>query len=171
MCTATDHDPQAICPLKTARAQDTDSHSSYFVIRNTFRWSRISDILASYLLCIDIRICQWFDTETLVLTPRRSNRSRPRAVNINYAKNNEKNHKLEATRGYNSLRLARRCFTQHPTRQHLPERWKLDTSILPMNMVCMETVQLLHAENTRSQGILKMRDYKQFSTIMSRSDQ
>ena len=30
MCTTTDHDPQASCPLKTARAQDTDSHS-YFV--------------------------------------------------------------------------------------------------------------------------------------------
>ena len=27
MCTATDHDPQAIRPLKTARAQDTDPHS------------------------------------------------------------------------------------------------------------------------------------------------
>ena len=26
MCIATDHDPQAICPLKTARAQDTRSH-------------------------------------------------------------------------------------------------------------------------------------------------
>ena len=27
MCTATDHDPQAIRPRKTARAQDTDPHS------------------------------------------------------------------------------------------------------------------------------------------------
>ena len=46
----------------------------------------IKTILASNLSCVYNRICQWCDTEKLVPTPRRANRSRPRAVYMNYAK-------------------------------------------------------------------------------------
>ena len=47
----------------------------------------------------------------------------------------------------------------------------MDNSTSPVNLRWKETVLLLYEKNTQDQGILKVRDYNQFLTIMSRSDQ
>ena len=62
-------------------------------------------ISASNLHCTYNRICQWYeieksDTETENSGRRRANRSRTRAVDIDYAKNSKQWHKHEATRCY-----------------------------------------------------------------------
>ena len=46
MCIATDHDPQAICPLKTARAQDTRSHP--YCVNIVLLWRR-REVLLCFL--------------------------------------------------------------------------------------------------------------------------
>ena len=82
--------------------------------------------------------------------------------------NSKQCHKLEATRCCNSQRITRRRFGEVPNRQRMPERWKMYNSTLPMNLFWMETVLLLVG---REYWILKVRDYKQFLPIKSRSDQ
>ena len=47
--------------------------------------------------------------------------------------------------------------------------WTIST--LTMNLFWKETVLLLEAENTQNQDTLKVRNYKQFLPMMSRSDQ
>ena len=94
----------------------------------------------------------------------RTNRFGTRAADIFYAKNSKQCHKLEATRCNNPQRITRRWFGELSNRQNLPERWKIDSSKLTMNLLWME-------ENTQSQGILNIQDYKLFLTITSRSGQ
>ena len=64
--------------------------------------------------------------------------------------------------------LIRRASEQ---RQHLPERWNMDKFTLPMNLLWMETALLLYAEQAQNQEILKVRDYKEFLPVTSKSDQ
>ena len=101
----------------------------------------------------------------------RANRSWPPSTWHQLTQKNRKCHKFETTRCYNSLRTARRWFTKLPNKQHLPERWKMNISIWPMNLWWMQAVLLLCAENTESQGILKIQDYKLFLAITSWSGQ
>ena len=41
---------------------------------------------------------------------------------------------------------------------------------LPMNLLSMETALLLNAEKAQNQEILKVRDYKMFFPVTSKSD-
>ena len=94
----------------------------------------------------------------------RVNRSRTRTVDI-HTKNNEKYSKLEPTRCYNSLRIARRWIAE------LRRGRKLDNSTLQMNLLWKETVLLSYAEDRRAKEFSTLEIYKQFLTIISRSDQ
>ena len=44
-------------------------------------------------------------------------------------------------------------------------------STLPMNLLWMETALLLYADKAQNQEILKVRDYKMFLPVTSKSDQ
>ena len=54
------------------------------------------------------------------------------------------------------LTANRETLTELPNKQNLPERWKLDFSILPMNLSWTERVLLLHAETTQGQLIVEI---------------
>ena len=110
---------------------------------------------AGNLLCIYNCICQWYDTDKVVPTPRTA----AEAEDIDLEPDQLTDYAKRAEHVTSSRRLdvetyceSRNADSQRlPTRQNLPE--------------------LLHAQNTHNQDILKVRDYKQFSPIMSRSDQ
>ena len=57
-----------------------------------------------------------------------------------FLEKNRKCHKLEATLCNNSLRITRRRFTELLNKQNLPEKWKLDNSMLPMNLSWREQI-------------------------------
>ena len=71
-------------------------------------------ILGSNLQGLRNRICQWCDTENLVLTPRtaedeeQNGLDREQLTNVLQKKTAGKCKKFEATRCYNSLGIARR---------------------------------------------------------------
>ena len=59
---------------------------------------------------------------------------------------------LEVTRCHNAQRITRRGFGELPNRQHVPERWNVDSSTSPMNLLSKETVLLFDAETSRLQS-------------------
>ena len=67
----------------------------------------IKTILAGNLLCIYNRICQWYDTERLVLTPRRTEEEEEKEeqtdVDIDCAKKKQRN--MRQARGDSLLKL------------------------------------------------------------------
>ena len=109
--------------------------------------------LASKLPCIYTRTCQWYDTH----------RSHPEQLTLTSGNQRD----MPQAPGDSLLQLTENRET-HPNRQHLPERWKL-TITFTMKLLRMDTVLLLYEEKIQSQGILNVQDYKQCSTIMSRS--
>ena len=152
---------------------------SNYRFQGTFENNKIliNALLSSNLLCIYNQICHLYETENQILTPRTAEDQEqidrePEQLTLITQKNKKNNgHKLEATRCCSSQRIARRWFGKLPIRQHLSERWKINNSTSPVNLWWKETVLLLDAKNNQNQGILKVRDYNQFLTIMSRSDQ
>ena len=151
------------------------------------RWGKISHLqraldntkilnkttLASNLRCISNRIRQWVwdwrsGTHTENSERRRANRSRTRTVDVNSAENSG----MPPVRGDSLLTENRETLIHRASEKHnLPERWKLDNSFSPANLICRETILLFCAENTQDQGILAIQNYQQFWTITSRSGQ
>ena len=119
---------------------DGERWGSYYHFQDTLENNKIliSTILASKLFCIYNRIWQWYETENLVPTPRTAEeeeQSDPEPEQFTFITQKQRNkHNLEATRWYNSRRIARCWFADLPKRQNLSERWKLDTSKSPTNL-------------------------------------
>ena len=103
----------------------------------------INTMLAGNLLCIYKCICQWHEPKNW-FPPRRSEEeetSTPSSY-LDCSKT--------AVRCYKSQRIPKHCFGELLNMQNLPERWKLDNPISPMNLLWMGTVVLFYAENTQS---------------------
>ena len=57
-----------------------------------------------------------------------------------------------------------------PHRQQLPEKCEINNSTSPMNLLCMDTPLLLHAENIQNQESHRDRDHKQCQDRTSTSE-
>ena len=75
----------------------------------------INTTLASYLLCIYLRICWWREQQ------KTKSKSITNPSNWLRRKKSKQCNKLEATRWFNSQRITRRWFGNLPNRQHMPD--------------------------------------------------
>ena len=102
----------------------------------------IKNILAGNPMCIYNCMCQWYDTENVVPTPRRSEEEEqsdldPEQLTII----TQKDRNMIQARGDSMQKLLanRETLIWLSNTQNLPERWRLDNSISPMNLLLIET--------------------------------
>ena len=132
--------------------------------RNYFFQGKVKTMMASNLWCIFNRI--W---------PRRAEAGEqidldPEHLTLT-AENSETRHKLEATRCYNSQRITK-CWFRRASEQ-AAFAWTVENIEFFTSESVIDDKKFYSCMQRllRTNKILKVRDYKQFLTVMSRSDQ